>query len=106
VARPKGFEPLTFFDMQYGFASAPLDAGLLAALDGGEAVTFTPAGASNTRAVRAALADYEASEIMAGILAGDRRLIVRAGDIEGEPSTSDTVEIDGTDGSVVGVEAI
>ncbi|MBB4287499.1 head-tail joining protein [Roseospira goensis] len=97
---------LSLIGMSYGFASVPITPALSASLAGGETVTYTPAGASNTRSVRAAIADYEASEIMAGIQTGDRRLIVRADDINPAPSTSDLVEIDGSDWSVVSVETI
>lgn len=93
-------------NMQYVFANVPITPGLSGALSGGETVTYVPAGASNARTVRATIADYEASEIMAGILTGDRRLVVRAGDIDPAPSTSDTVEIDGTTWAVVTIEAI
>jgi len=97
---------LSLIGMNYGFANVPITPALTGALDGDETVTFTAAGASNTRAVRAALADYEATEIAGGIAAGDRRLIVRAADIDGEPTTSDSVLIDGTDWAVVSVETI
>ncbi|NBC32844.1 MAG: hypothetical protein GVY13_09245 [Alphaproteobacteria bacterium] len=90
----------------YRFADVPITPSLASTLSGGETVTFTPAGASNTRAVRAALADYEAAEIMGGIQAGDRRVVVRAGDIDPAPTTADTVEIDGTSWSVVKVERV
>lgn len=59
-----------------------------------ETVTFTAAGTSNTRAVRATLADYDASEVLGRIQAGDRRVVVRAGDIDPPPTTADTVAID------------
>jgi len=101
-----GDVPLSLDGQSYVFANVPITPGLSAALSGGESVTYLPAGGSNARLVRAAVADYEASEIMAGILTGDRRLVVRAGDINPAPTTSDTVEIDGTDWSVVSVEAI
>lgn len=88
------------------FLNVPLDTGLTGALSGGETVLFEPAGLSNTRAVRAALADYDATEVAGGILAGDRRLIVRADDIDDEPTTSDSVLIDGDTWAVVSVETI
>jgi hypothetical protein len=97
---------LSLDSMQWVFLNVPLDTGLSGALSGGETVTFTPAGASNTRSVRAALADYDATEVLGGVLAGDRRLVVRADDITPAPTTSDTVGIDGTDWSVVSVETI
>jgi len=97
---------LSLIGMSYGFADIPLDTGLVGALDGDEAVTFTAAGTSNTRSVRAAIADYAAEEVRGGVLASDRRLVVRVGDITPAPTTSDLVSIDGTDWSVVSVETI
>lgn len=97
---------LSLIGMSYGFASVPITPALTGALSGGEAVTFTAVGLSNTRSVRAAIADYAAEEVRGGVLASDRRLVVRADDITPEPTTSDTVSIDGADWSVVSVEAI
>lgn len=90
----------------YLFPDVPVDPPLAGALAGGEAVTITAASPAVTQTVRAAIADYEASEIMGGVLAGDRRLIVRADGFTGTPSTSDTVSIDGDLWAVQTVTAV
>ena len=45
--------------------------------------------------VRAAPADYQASEILGGVQAGDRRLVIRIGDIGQDPAPDQRVEVDG-----------
>jgi hypothetical protein len=92
--------------MAWVFLNVPITPALSGALSGGETVVFVPAGSSATRTVRAAIADYAASEIMGGVAAGDRRLIVRGGDMETAPTTADTVTLDGTDWSVTTVTAL
>lgn len=56
--------------------------------------------------VRGALADYEASEIMGGVQAGDRRLVVRSSGFSGTPTTSDRVTIGSTEWRVQTVSAV
>ena len=97
---------LAFAGGGYRFPAVPLDTALVGALAGGEAVTITPAAPGSTRAVRAAVADFTAEEIAGGIQAGDRRLIVRAGAISGEPTTSGRVTLGSEEWTVVNVRGI
>lgn len=90
----------------YRFPAVPLDAALVGALAGGEAVTITPAAPGSTRTVRAAVADFTAEEIAGGIQAGDRRLIVRASAISGQPTTSDRVTLGSEEWTVVNVRGV
>lgn len=98
--------PLSLDGQAWVFANVPITPGLSDTLSGGETVVFVPIDDSNTRAVRAAIAEYAAEEIMGGILTGDRRLVVRAGDIDPAPTTSDTVTIDGAPWVVMSVEGV
>jgi hypothetical protein len=59
-----------------GFVGLSIDPGLAEATTGGEAVTFTFNGEVGVT-IRAAIADYEVSEILGGVRAGDRRLVIR-----------------------------
>jgi len=97
---------LSLVGMSYGFADVPIAPTLAGTLAGGEAVMFTAASPSTDLSIRAAVADYTAEEIMGGVLAGDRRIVIRAADFTGTPSTSDTVTWDGETWAVVHVSAL
>lgn len=56
---------------------------------------------STERQVRAAVADYQAHEIMGGVVAGDRRLVVRLTDMPQDPAPGHRVEVAGQEFRVI-----